>query len=109
MLRCLDVRRPGIGAIDMVLEIIDDPRRTVLFSTHILAEATLAFIRRRAEAAVRVDVGYYALGNKPTSLSPGTRASVVGVIGATIAILLAAIASIVGPSRPRGPCRSCCS
>jgi short subunit dehydrogenase-like uncharacterized protein len=32
-----------------------------------------------APEAVRVDVGYYALGNGPTSLSAGTRASVVGV------------------------------
>jgi short subunit dehydrogenase-like uncharacterized protein len=32
-----------------------------------------------APDAVRVDVGYYALGNGPTSLSAGTRASLVGV------------------------------
>jgi hypothetical protein len=31
------------------------------------------------EDAVRVDVGYYALGNGPTSLSEGTRESLVGV------------------------------
>ena len=32
-----------------------------------------------APEAVRVDVGYYALGNGPTSLSGGTRESLVGV------------------------------
>ena len=32
-----------------------------------------------APEAVRVDVGYYALGNGPTSLSAGTRESLVGV------------------------------
>jgi short subunit dehydrogenase-like uncharacterized protein len=32
-----------------------------------------------APEAVRVDVGYYALGNGPTSLSSGTRESLVGV------------------------------
>jgi len=36
-------------------------------------------LEEAGEDAVRVDVGYYALGNGPTSLSAGTRASVVGV------------------------------
>jgi short subunit dehydrogenase-like uncharacterized protein len=38
-----------------------------------------ALALEEAPEAVRVDVGYYALGNGPTSLSSGTRASVVGV------------------------------
>ena len=35
--------------------------------------------RRRATTAVRVDVGYYALGGGPQALSRGTRASLAGV------------------------------
>jgi hypothetical protein len=36
-------------------------------------------VREAGDEAVRVDVGYYALGGTVTSLSDGTRASVVGV------------------------------
>jgi hypothetical protein len=36
-------------------------------------------LQEAGEGAVRVDVGYYALGGGPTSLSAGTRASIVGV------------------------------
>src|SRR3954452_10155154 len=38
-----------------------------------------ALALEEAPEAVRVDVGYYALGNGPTSLSSGTRESLVGV------------------------------
>ena len=36
-------------------------------------------LEEAGEAAVRVDVGYYAIGGGPTSLSSGTRESIVGV------------------------------
>jgi short subunit dehydrogenase-like uncharacterized protein len=35
-------------------------------------------LEQAGEAAVRVDVGYYALGGRPDSLSAGTKASLVG-------------------------------
>ncbi len=41
--------------------------------------AALALREPGAEAAVRVDVGYYALGGGPASLSRGTRASIAGI------------------------------
>src|SRR5918997_2584189 len=43
------------------------------------AAAGALALRDAGDDAVRVDVGYYALGGGPTSLSSGTRASSVGV------------------------------
>jgi short subunit dehydrogenase-like uncharacterized protein len=41
--------------------------------------AALALREAGEEAAVRVDVGYYALGGGPSSMSRGTRASIAGI------------------------------
>ena len=43
------------------------------------ALAAALALREAGDAAVRVDVGYYALGGGPSSLSRGTRASIAGI------------------------------
>jgi len=43
------------------------------------ALAAALALREAGDAAVRVDVGYYALGGGPSSLSRGTRASMAGI------------------------------
>src|SRR5215207_8824147 len=43
------------------------------------ALAAALALREAGDAAVRVDVGYYALGGGPSSMSRGTRASLAGI------------------------------
>ncbi|HYI18474.1 MAG TPA: saccharopine dehydrogenase NADP-binding domain-containing protein [Solirubrobacteraceae bacterium] len=64
--------------------------------------AALALREPGAEAAVRVDVGYYALGGGPASLSRGTRASIAGIaLSPSFAFRAGAIRTVRSAERMR--------